>query len=124
MKKKVTQQDKMYYLGLDIGTDSVGWAVTDCNYKLLRANNKSLWGVRLFDEAQQASGRRLQRESRRRLERRKRRIYLLQQIFAPVINAKDPNFFARLVGRIMEPTLPIRSFSSNIKLCTICAAHC
>lgn len=96
MKKKVTQQDKMYYLGLDIGTDSVGWAVTDCNYKLLRANNKSLWGVRLFDEAQQASGRRLQRESRRRLERRKRRIYLLQQIFAPVINAKDPNFFARL----------------------------
>ena len=46
MKKKVTQQDKMYYLGLDIGTDSVGWAVTDCNYKLLRANNKSLWGVR------------------------------------------------------------------------------
>lgn len=96
MKKKVLQQDKKYYLGLDIGTDSVGWAVTDVNYKLLRVNNKNLWGVRLFDKANPANDRRMQRESRRRLERRKYRIELLQQIFAPIINAKDPNFFARL----------------------------
>ena len=25
---------KEYYLGLDIGTDSVGWAVCDTNYKI------------------------------------------------------------------------------------------
>ena len=29
-----------YYIGLDIGTSSVGWAVTDENYKLLRAKGK------------------------------------------------------------------------------------
>ena len=28
--------NKNYYLGLDMGTSSVGWAVTDQNYQLLR----------------------------------------------------------------------------------------
>lgn len=96
MSQKNKRNYENYYLGLDIGTDSVGWAVTDTNYKLLRANNKNLWGVRLFDSAQSASNRRLSRESRRRLERRKWRIELLQEIFAPVINQIDGNFFARL----------------------------
>ncbi len=41
MKKIFSQQGQNYYLGLDIGTDSVGWAVTDLNYKLLRVNNKT-----------------------------------------------------------------------------------
>ena len=27
-----------YYLGLDIGTNSVGWAVTDENYNLCKEN--------------------------------------------------------------------------------------
>lgn len=38
-----------YYVGLDLGTNSVGWAVTDKNYKVLRFNHKSMWGIRLFD---------------------------------------------------------------------------
>lgn len=88
--------DKKYYLGLDIGTESIGWALTDENYKLLRANNKNLWGVRLFDPAETAANRRLFRESRRRLQRRKWRIGLLQEIFAPLINSIDSNFFVRL----------------------------
>ena len=29
-----TKMNKKYYLGLDIGTNSVGWAVTDENYNL------------------------------------------------------------------------------------------
>lgn len=29
-----------YYLGLDIGTNSVGWAVSDKNYNLSSFNNK------------------------------------------------------------------------------------
>lgn len=33
-----------YYVGLDIGTDSVGWAVTDPEYKLLRVKGKDMWG--------------------------------------------------------------------------------
>ena len=44
-----------YYLGLDLGTSSVGWAVTDEKYKLQRFNKKDMWGSRIFDEAQTAS---------------------------------------------------------------------
>ena len=32
-----------YYLGLDIGTESIGYAVTDENYELLRFNGKDMW---------------------------------------------------------------------------------
>ena len=90
------EKTKNYYLGLDIGTESVGWAVTDENYKLIRHGGKSLWGVRLFSPALTAAARRLQRTSRRRIERRKERLVLLQSLFAPVINPIDPSFFARL----------------------------
>ena len=30
------KNEKKYYLGLDIGTDSVGYAVTDTEYRLLK----------------------------------------------------------------------------------------
>ena len=43
-----------WYLGLDMGTNSVGWAVTDEAYCLLRKKGKDLWGVRLFLEAETA----------------------------------------------------------------------
>ena len=56
-----------YYLGLDIGTDSVGWAVTDLQYKILKKNGKALWGTRLFPEANTAADRRANRIARRRL---------------------------------------------------------
>ena len=43
---------KKYNIGLDIGTNSVGWAVVESEkQKVLRKGNKKLWGVRLFDEA-------------------------------------------------------------------------
>lgn len=44
-------ENKVWYLGLDIGTASVGWAATDTEYKIIRKNKKRLWGVRLFEEA-------------------------------------------------------------------------
>ena len=34
-----------------LGTDSLGWAVTDSSYHILRAKGKDLWGVRLFPAA-------------------------------------------------------------------------
>lgn len=40
-----------YYLGLDMGTNSVGWAATDPGYRLLKAKGKDLWGIREFNEA-------------------------------------------------------------------------
>ncbi|MGF6907545.1 type II CRISPR RNA-guided endonuclease Cas9 [Fusobacterium sp. PH5-44] len=85
-----------YFLGLDIGTGSVGWAVTDNQYNLLKANQKTLWGVKLFETANTAEERRIFRTSRRRLKRRNQRIKLLQQLFAEEISKVDPGFFLRL----------------------------
>ena len=84
-----------YYLGLDMGTSSVGWAVTDLDYKLLKFNGKAMWGVRLFDEAKTASETRVARSARRRIAREKWRISLLQQLFADEISKLDMGFFVR-----------------------------
>ena len=37
---KAMQED--YFIGLDVGTDSVGWAASDTNYNLLKCNQKAL----------------------------------------------------------------------------------
>lgn len=87
---------KDYYVGLDIGTSSVGWAVTDESYNVLKFNSKKMWGVRLFDDAKTAEERRAFRGARRRLDRKKERINLLQEFFAEEISKIDPNFFLRL----------------------------
>lgn len=88
--------EQKYYIGLDIGTNSVGWAVTDENYNLLRAKGKDLWGVRLFDKAETAAGRRSHRTARRRLQREKLRNAYVRDVFADAVNAVDPVFFQRL----------------------------
>ncbi len=87
---------KEYYLGLDMGTNSVGWAVTDKNYKIIRAKGKDLWGIREFDEASTSAERRTHRISRRRRQRELARIGLLKSYFADAINEVDPNFYIRL----------------------------
>lgn len=87
---------KKIFIGLDMGTNSVGWAATDENYEVIKKNGKALWGIRLFDEAQTAEDRRMHRIARRRIERRSRRIDLLQELFAQEICKKDPGFYERL----------------------------
>lgn len=85
---------KKYNIGLDIGTNSVGWAVVESEkQKVLRKGNKKLWGVRLFDEAVSASSRRNFRSTRRRYDRRRYRIKLLKEEFQNEINKVDPNFY-------------------------------
>lgn len=85
-----------YYLGLDIGTDSVGWCVTDPNYKVLKAKGKATWGVRLFDAANSAADRRGFRTARRRLHRRNQRVKLVQELLGSEVSKVDPLFFMRL----------------------------
>lgn len=101
---------KKYYLGLDMGTDSCGWCVTDDKYNIIRSHKKTydpdgklikkegchLWGARLFGPAKTAKNRRLNRTARRRLARRRRRIILLRELFQPEMDKIDPNFFRRL----------------------------
>lgn len=89
-------ENKKYYLGLDMGTNSVGWAVTDANYKILRAKGKDLWGIREFESANPAVERRTHRISRRRRQREQVRLGLLKSYFDEEIAKIDPNFFARL----------------------------
>ncbi|MCD8294802.1 MAG: type II CRISPR RNA-guided endonuclease Cas9 [Clostridia bacterium] len=87
---------KDYYIGLDIGTNSVGWAVTDLDYNLIRKRGKDMWGSYLFDEAQTAADRRQFRTGRRRQSRRHQRLMLLQGLFEDEIGKVDPDFFLRL----------------------------
>ena len=60
---------KEWYLGLDCGTDSTGFAVTDTEYNLLKFNGKTIWGSHLFDNAATAENRRINRAARRRYQR-------------------------------------------------------
>lgn len=91
---KVNRDD--YFLGLDIGTESVGYAVTNDQYKILKFNGKSMWGSRLFDEASTAQDRREFRCNSRRVQRRRWRLGLLQELFAEEISKVDMGFFQRL----------------------------
>lgn len=85
-----------YYIGVDIGTNSVGWAVIDENGYLLNKGKHHLWGSRLFDQAQTAQNRRNYRSSRRRYNKRKERIRLLQMIMSDMVLEVDSSFFIRL----------------------------
>lgn len=85
-----------YYIGVDVGTGSCGWAAVDSNYNILKIAGKSLWGTRLFDTANTAAERRNYRTSRRRLMRSKQRIFLLEELFEEEISKVDPDFFLRL----------------------------
>ncbi|MFC3927833.1 type II CRISPR RNA-guided endonuclease Cas9 [Streptococcus caprae] len=99
---------KPYTIGLDIGTNSVGWSVITDDYKVpakkmvVRGNTdkthikKNLMGVLLFDEGQVAADRRQKRVFRRRIARRKNRLRYLQEIFASEMAKVDVNFFHRL----------------------------
>lgn len=85
-----------YFIGLDLGTNSVGWAVTDKEYKLQKINGKHMWGIHLFEEGKTAAERRLARTARRRRDRQVQRIKLLQELFSEEITKIDPGFFLRL----------------------------
>ena len=48
-----------YYIGLDIGADAVGYAVTSPRYDLLKFKGEPMWGVSLFGEADTSEERRM-----------------------------------------------------------------
>lgn len=101
MKKENFQ--KNYYIGLDVGTDSIGYAVTDEEYNLLKHAGEPMWGSCIFPAAEQSAERRSFRTARRRLNRRQQRIKLLQEIFAEEITKLDKEFFIRLQESSLYP---------------------
>ena len=84
-----------YYLGLDIGTDSVGYAVTDMAYALRKFKGEPMWGTHLFESGQEAADRRTHRTNRRRIDRKQQRVALVEDLFAEEICKIDPYFFIR-----------------------------
>ena len=102
-------EQKKYSIGLDIGTNSVGYSVMYVNdYKVPSKKmkvlgntdkkyiKKNLLGTLLFDEGNTAEDRRKKRTARRRYTRRRNRILYLQEIFAKEIKKIDDAFFQRL----------------------------
>lgn len=85
-----------YSIGLDIGTGSVGWAVTDEKGDLCTFKGKPTWGSRIFPGAETAATARLPRGTRRRYQRRRQRLDLLQELFAEDMASVDAEFFIRL----------------------------
>ncbi len=96
-------KNEKYYVGLDIGTDSVGYAVSDEQYNLCKYKGEPMWGVTLFDEAQLAVERRNFRVARRRLDRRQQRVELLQELFAKEIGKIDVDFYRRVKESYLYP---------------------
>jgi CRISPR-associated protein Cas9/Csn1, subtype II/NMEMI len=90
------KSEDVTYVGLDIGTSSVGYAATDGDYKILKFRGRPIYGSRLFEDANTAAERRVFRCGRRRLDRRKERIKLSEEPFKEAVTAVDPSFFVRL----------------------------
>lgn len=84
------------YVGLDIGTNSVGYAVTNDIYDIKKYHGKPAWGSVVFDEGALAEERRTFRTARRRIDRKKQRIHFIQEFFANEINNVDPLFYKRI----------------------------
>ncbi|WP_049549711.1 type II CRISPR RNA-guided endonuclease Cas9 [Streptococcus pseudopneumoniae] len=107
--------NKPYSIGLDIGTNSVGWAVITDDYKVPSKKmtvlgntdkhfiKKNLIGALLFDEGTTAEDRRLKRTARRRYTRRKNRLRYLQEIFSGEMSKVDSSFFHRLDDSFLVP---------------------
>ena len=88
--------EKDYNIGLDIGTCSVGYCVTDEDNNIIKKDTKNMWGSNIFSEAQTAEKTRNYRASKRRIERRKERINILQSLMLEDMEKEYPNFFQRL----------------------------
>lgn len=101
---------KDYYVGFDIGTESVGWAVSDFYYNLCKFHGKSMWGYELFDECNTAVDRRTFRNSRKIIDRKRQRIAWLQMLFDEEISKVDISFFQRL----KESNLYLEDKSTNV----------
>ncbi|WP_288894811.1 type II CRISPR RNA-guided endonuclease Cas9 [uncultured Megasphaera sp.] len=92
--KKCNREE--YYVGLDIGTNSVGWAVATPDYRIPKFRGHKMWGSRLFAEGKRAAERRQFRTNRRRLARRRDRLQILEELFAEEMAKVDNTFFMRL----------------------------
>ncbi len=104
----MTKLNQPYGIGLDIGSNSIGFAVVDANSHLLRLKGETAIGARLFREGQSAADRRGSRTTRRRLSRTRWRLSfyaislprILQKLTRISFAAKVFRNFAQRQGQV------------------------
>lgn len=104
-------KSKPYGIGLDIGTNSVGFVATDAEGHLIRLKGKTVIGAYLFNAGISAAERRGFRTTRRRLSRVKWRLGLLREIFETHFQEsmgenEDNDFFLRFKYSNISPKDP------------------
>ena len=96
-----------YDIGLDMGTNSLGWAVVDENGKLCTFKHKPMRGSIIdFSSSSDKNPNEMRRRfrgQRRRLQRRRQRIFWLQNLMAEMVAEVDSDFFAKLRYSYMSP---------------------
>ena len=96
----ITKKHPRYGISLDMGTNSIGWAVVwDSGEKadqIVVRKGKRLYGARLFEEAEDSSKYRSARSARRTLGKKLWRLNLLKGLLREKVLEEDENFFKNL----------------------------
>ncbi|MBR3297585.1 MAG: type II CRISPR RNA-guided endonuclease Cas9 [Clostridia bacterium] len=88
-------ENRKIFVGIDAGTDSIGYAVTDGEYRPIKFKGEPMLGVTVFESAKPSAERRGYRTARRRLDRVQQRVALTEELFAKEIAKLDPRFFIK-----------------------------
>lgn len=107
---------KKYTIGIDLGTTSIGYALIDNEFKLIKKGGKNLWGSVLFKEAESAQSTRQFRSARRLKKRRRIRIKLLRDLMSSMISDVDSLFFKKLDLSYMDDEDKFNEFGIHSKL--------
>ena len=111
-EKEAIRRNSPYYIGLDVGTNSVGWAVSDPEYNVLRFKGNSMWGARLFEEAKPAADRRAARIARASSELRAMGIGASLQVQATIGHGAAPEIAGSLeTARGSRKTCPAKAWT-------------
>lgn len=114
--------DKKYYLGLDLGITSVGWAVMTEEGKKFYIDD---FGVRLFDSSENpkegttnAEERRKFRSSRRLIRRRKQRISDLKGFLSKqnIVTISQINSFLKTIKLLIILNMIIKNILIHMLL--------
>lgn len=99
-KNEIAKKQPSYGISLDMGTNSIGWAVVwDSGEKadqIVVRKGQRLYGARLFDAAEDSQKYRSARSARRTLGKKIWRLNLLKGVLKDYVLKEDKDFFKNL----------------------------
>ncbi len=99
-EKEIVKEKPKYGISLDMGTNSIGWAVVwdsgDKMDQIVCRKGKRLYGARLFDAAEDSKKYRSARSARRTLGKKIWRLNLLKGVLKDYVLNEDKDFFKNL----------------------------